>query len=130
MALEETSRLRRDLTAGGVTKPPALHSIVRLQMLVGNRAAQRILEIGDGRPQPAPVEAPTAARVPFPWIFAVAVGMLAGLLAAAISVGAELRPNLIAAVVAGSSIGAGVLSGFLKKGYRSHADSQADTRRK
>jgi hypothetical protein len=131
MPVDDTARLRRNLATGGVTRPPALHSILRLQTMVGNRAAQRILGIGDGRMQPSPAETaaaePPVSGAPFPWAFSIAIGVLAGLLATAIAMAGVMEPKLIAAVGTGSSLAAGLLSGILKKGGGRHADSQADT---
>lgn len=55
MSAEDLDRLER-LTSGRRSdahrRPPPLHSLARLQRLLGNRGAQQVLRIGDGRAAP------------------------------------------------------------------------------
>jgi len=78
---------------GNVRRPPPLQSLLRLQRTVGNRAAQRVMGIGDGCVEPPPPAAPgepspallRPARIAIGagTILSGAVGLAAGAVAAA-----------------------------------------------
>jgi hypothetical protein len=85
---------------GTVRKPPPLQSVLRLQRTVGNRSAQRVLAIGDGRraapiaPTPEPVEAPVPQASASRWNLGLVAAILLGALAAGLGVWAPLQPGL------------------------------------
>jgi hypothetical protein len=54
--------VRLDPARSQQRRPPAVQSISRLQRTVGNRAAQQLLGIGDGRPREDPHAKPRGLR--------------------------------------------------------------------
>ena len=78
MPLEDFGPLWKDPVGGTVRRPPPLQSILRLQQTVGNRAAQRMLGIGDGRMELPVTSAPPEPVAPPKRIWTYRIAALAG----------------------------------------------------